>query len=118
MSPTAVELPKQTDHTEEKDLPHTTTHRLINNVTYFGDSAIPEGDPIYNSVWESAKYLAQKGYTIVNGGGPGIMKAATDGAEAVGGRTIAIYWQPKLPHFLKERIWQMSPTSRKQLLTI
>ena len=101
MSPVSVDLPKQTDQHNDKDIPHLTTHRLINNVTYFGDSAIPEGDPIYNSVWESAKYLAQAGYTIVNGGGPGIMKAATDGAEAVGGRTIAIYWQPKLASFFE-----------------
>lgn len=75
--------------------------RIINNITFFGDSAIPEGDPIYNEVYESAKILAQDGYTIVNGGGPGIMKAATDGAESVQGRTIAIYWQPKLASFFE-----------------
>jgi uncharacterized protein (TIGR00725 family) len=100
MPPVSVELPKEPSDSEDQ-LPHTHTNRLINNVTFFGDSAIPEGDAIYNSVWESAKYLAQKGYTIVNGGGPGIMKAATDGAESVGGRTIAIYWQPKLASFFE-----------------
>lgn len=77
------------------------TNRLINNVTFFGDSAIPEGDPIYNSVFEAAKLLAQNNYTIVNGGGPGIMKAATDGAESVKGNTIAIYWEPKLASFFE-----------------
>lgn len=75
--------------------------RLINNITFFGDSAIPEGDPIYNSVYATSKLLAKEGYTIVNGGGPGIMKAATDGAESVQGRTIAIYWQPKLASFFE-----------------
>jgi uncharacterized protein (TIGR00725 family) len=101
MSPVPVELPKKTNDNEKIEIPQTLTNRLIKNVTFFGDSAIPEGDAIYTSVWESAKFLAQKGYTIVNGGGPGIMKAATDGAESVGGNTIAIYWQPKLASFFE-----------------
>jgi hypothetical protein len=102
MSPVAVKLPeKESADPGNQQIPYTTTDRLINNVTYFGDSAIPEGDAIYQSVWESAKFLAQNGYTIVNGGGPGIMKAATDGAESVNGRTIAVYWQPKLASFFE-----------------
>lgn len=74
--------------------------RLINNVTFFGDSAIPEGDPIFESVKAAAELLANNGYTIVDGGGPGIMQAATSGAQAADGKTIAIYWEPKLAsHF-------------------
>ncbi|MEI7578489.1 MAG: methyltransferase domain-containing protein [bacterium] len=73
-----------------------TTGKLINNITFFGDSAIVSDNPIYQSVWNAAKLLAENGFTIVDGGGPGIMKAATDGAESVGGHTVAIYWQPKL----------------------
>lgn len=74
--------------------------RLINNVTFFGDSAIPEGDPIYENVKATAKLLATNGFTIVDGGGPGIMQAATSGAQEADGRTIAIYWEPKLAsHF-------------------
>lgn len=92
-----IELKK--DSGESTDLQRTES-RLINNVTFFGDSAIPEGDPIYESVKSAAKLLAQNGYTIVDGGGPGIMQAATSGAEEVNGRTIAIYWEPKLAsHF-------------------
>lgn len=76
------------------------TGRLINNITFFGDSAIPEGDSIYESVKSASKLLAQNGFTIVDGGGPGIMQAATSGAEEVNGNTIAIYWEPKLAsHF-------------------
>lgn len=74
--------------------------RLINNVTFFGDSAIPEGDSIYENVKATAKLLATNGFTIVDGGGPGIMQAATSGAQEADGRTIAIYWEPKLAsHF-------------------
>lgn len=74
---------------------------IIKNITFFGDSAIPEGDEIYQDVWKAARLLAQNNYTIVNGGGPGIMKAATDGAESVNGKTIAIYWEPKLAAFFE-----------------
>lgn len=77
--------------------------RLLNNITFFGDSAIPEDSKIYKEVWNAARILAEKGYTIVNGGGPGVMKAATDGAENVDGQTIAIYWQPKLASFFEGR---------------
>lgn len=75
--------------------------RIIKNITFFGDSAIPEDDPIYKSVFEAAKLLAKNEYTIVNGGGPGLMKAATDGAESVNGKTSAIYWEPKLASFFE-----------------
>lgn len=78
-------------------------NRLLNNITFFGDSAIPEDSKIYQEVWQAAKILAERGYTIVNGGGPGVMKAATDGAENVQGNTIAIYWQPKLASFFEGR---------------
>ena len=79
------------------------TKRLLNNITFFGDSAIPEESPIYKDIWNAAQCLAKSGYTIVNGGGPGVMKAATDGAESVNGKTIAVYWQPKLASFFEGR---------------
>ncbi len=69
---------------------------IIHDITFFGDSSIPEGSKVYNEVFEAAKLLAQNGFAIVNGGGPGVMKAATDGAESVDGETTAIYWEPKL----------------------
>ncbi len=99
--PTIVELPKKAELAKHELKVDVKTDRLIQRVTFFGDSAIPEGDPIYQSVWEAAKKLAENGYTIVNGGGPGIMKAATDGAESVNGDTIAIYWQPKMASFFE-----------------
>jgi len=39
--------------------------------------------------------LAEEGFTIVDGGGPGVMAAATKGAEAGGGETIAVTFYPK-----------------------
>lgn len=95
--PTTETLPKKPE-IEEKELVKT---RIIQTITFFGDSAIPEEDEIYQSVWNASKLLAQNGFSVVNGGGPGIMKAATDGAESVGGKTIAVYWEPKLASFFE-----------------
>ncbi|HOY46029.1 MAG TPA: methyltransferase domain-containing protein [Candidatus Dojkabacteria bacterium] len=101
MPPTNIKLPeKPNDQTPAKQ---DNDDKLIKNITFFGDSAFPEDDPYYKAAWETAKYLAENGYTIVNGGGPGIMKAATDGAESINGNTIAIYWQPKLASFFEGR---------------
>lgn len=70
-------------------------HPLIKNIAFFGDSDVSESDPLYQAAFKIAKLLAQTGYTIVNGGGPGVMNAATQGAEAGGGETIAITFSPK-----------------------
>ncbi len=54
---------------------------MIKNVAFFGFAdAKPEGE-LYKSAFDTAKLFAQKGYTIVNGGGPGVMDASTKGAE-------------------------------------
>ncbi len=96
--PTNIKLPlkpKTIKLKSNKGISHK-PKRLINNITFFGDSAISAENEIYKIVYESAKLLAQNGYTIVNGGGPGLMKAATDGAESVNGKTAVVYWEPKL----------------------
>ncbi|MCA9382965.1 methyltransferase domain-containing protein [Candidatus Dojkabacteria bacterium] len=98
--PANIKLPEK-PQTEENQSKDKNSRHLIQNITFFGDSAIPSDNPIYRSVWEASKHLAEQGYTIVDGGGPGIMKAATDGAESVNGNTIAIYWQPKLASFFE-----------------
>lgn len=69
--------------------------RSIDSVAFFGDSHTPEGDPVYKDAFEIAKLLAKEGYTIVNGGGPGIMNASTSGAQAADGKTISVTFDPK-----------------------
>ncbi|MFH1244657.1 MAG: LOG family protein [bacterium] len=64
-------------------------------VAFFGDAAIPETDPVYQAAYHSAKRLAKHGYTIVNGGGPGVMNAATRGAESVEGKTESVTFYPE-----------------------
>jgi len=45
-------------------------------VAVFGSARIKEGDSEYNDIYIIAKGLAESGFDIVTGGGPGIMQAA------------------------------------------
>lgn len=69
--------------------------RLINRIAFFGDAKFPKSDPTYKIAFKVAQLLANEGYVIVNGGGPGVMDAATQGAESVGGKTVAVTFKPK-----------------------
>jgi uncharacterized protein (TIGR00730 family) len=57
-------------------------------VTVFGSARFKEGDPYYAMAREVGAGLARSGFTVVTGGGPGIMEAANRGAREVGGRSI------------------------------
>ncbi len=67
----------------------------ITNVTFLGYADAKAADDPFKAAFEVAKLCAQKGYTIVNGGGPGIMKASTLGAKSVGGKAIGVTFFPK-----------------------
>lgn len=69
---------------------------LIKNVTFFGFSGSVPGDDYFESARTVARAVARSGRTVVNGGGPGIMLAATLGARDVGGKSIAVYFRPEL----------------------
>lgn len=64
-------------------------------VAFFGDAAILPESPYYQAAYHVAKKLAKLGFVIVNGGGPGIMDAATRGAESVGGHTESVIFSPE-----------------------
>jgi len=68
---------------------------LIRRIGFFGDATTPKEDKNYIDAYATAQNLAEHGYAIVNGGGPGIMDAATQGAEAGHGETIAVTFSPK-----------------------
>lgn len=67
---------------------------LVKNISMYGFSDTKPGEELYDSVYDCAKFLAEKGYVIVDGGGPGVMQAATTGAESVGGRTVTVTFDP------------------------
>lgn len=69
--------------------------RPIKNIAFFGDANVAENDPVYEDAYEIAKMLAKEGFAIVNGGGPGVMYASTQGAIAAGGETLSVTFNPK-----------------------
>jgi uncharacterized protein (TIGR00730 family) len=57
-------------------------------VTVFGSARFKDGHPYYDITEELSAKIAQLGFTIMTGGGPGIMEAANKGAKSVGGRSV------------------------------
>ena len=57
-------------------------------VTVFGSARINEGDPTYDLARKIGAGIARLGFTVMTGGGPGIMEAANRGAKEVGGRSV------------------------------
>lgn len=68
---------------------------VFKKVAFFGDAAVLPESHYYQTAYHAAKKLAKMGYTIVNGGGPGIMDAATRGAESVDGHTESVTFYPE-----------------------
>jgi len=65
-------------------------------VTVFGSARFNEGHPHYELARQMGGALAKAGYTVMTGGGPGIMEAANRGAKEAGGYSIGCNIQ--LPH--------------------
>jgi uncharacterized protein (TIGR00730 family) len=57
-------------------------------VTVFGSARFPEGHPYYEQARALGRRLAESGYVVMTGGGPGIMEAANRGAKEGGGRSL------------------------------
>ncbi len=57
-------------------------------VTIFGSARFKSDHPYYQKTEELAGAIARLGFTIMTGGGPGIMEAANKGAKGVGGRSV------------------------------
>ena len=58
-------------------------------VTVFGSARTKETDPHYQLARKMGAAIAELGFTVMTGGGPGIMEAANRGAKDVGGRSVA-----------------------------
>ena len=67
----------------------------IHNVAILGYADSSPSDEIYQSAQKTARILAESGFTVVNGGGPGVMRAATEGAHQGGGKVIGITYYPE-----------------------
>lgn len=77
--------------------------RLVNRVAIFGGAEAKPEDQVYKDTFAVAKCLAENGLTIINGGGPGVMVAATDGAESANGDTLTVTLEPKYAPGFEEK---------------
>jgi uncharacterized protein (TIGR00730 family) len=65
-------------------------------ITVFGSARVREGHPAYTAAREAGRRLAEAGFAVVTGGGPGVMEAANRGAQEAGG--VSVGFNIELPH--------------------
>lgn len=65
-------------------------------ITIFGSTRAVETDTVYQHARHTCKLLAERGFAIVSGGGPGLMEAANRGAQEGGGVSVGL--NIHLPH--------------------
>ncbi len=70
-------------------------NKKIRQVSYFGFADAKPGDPLFEEAFEVSKYLTSKGYVAINGGGPGTMRAVSEGAKAANGTAVGVTFYPK-----------------------
>ena len=65
-------------------------------VSIFGSARTPKDHEFFIETKKLAQKLAQSGFTICTGGGPGLMQAGSEGAKEGGGKTLGL--SIELPH--------------------
>ena len=65
-------------------------------VSIFGSARVRESDPAYASARKTARLFAESGFSVITGGGPGVMEAANRGCQEGGGFSVG--FNIELPH--------------------
>lgn len=73
-----------------------TLNRIGPCISIFGSARTKPGHDYYELTTQVAKCLAEEGFGIITGGGPGTMEAANKGAQMAGGRSVGL--NIDLPH--------------------
>jgi uncharacterized protein (TIGR00730 family) len=76
--------------TAELEMGFEALHGIAKGVSIFGSARIPERAPEYALAREIGHRLGEAGFTVITGGGPGIMEAANRGAQDAGGRSVGL----------------------------
>jgi len=63
---------------------------ITKGVSIFGSARTPHDDPDYDRARQLAAALGREGFTIITGGGPGIMEAANRGAREAGATSVGL----------------------------
>ena len=67
-----------------------TLSQITPAVTVYGSARVRPGDPVYALAEAIGRAIAKADFTLVTGGGPGVMEAACKGAFEAGGRTVGL----------------------------
>ena len=89
-------------------------------VTVFGSARIKSGSAYYQLARKMGAAIAQLGFTVMTGGGPGIMEAANRGAKDVSGRSVGcnieLPWEQHANAYLDRFVTMRYFFVRKMLL--
>src|SRR6516162_641726 len=93
---------------------------IKNCVTVYGSARFKEENPYYQLARKMGKALAENGYSVMTGGGPGIMEAANRGAREGGGLSlgcnIVLPFEQKLNPYVDEQLEFQFFFTRKVIL--
>lgn len=67
-----------------------TMTRIGPSVSIFGSARLPENSPYYQLAEVVAEKLIKRGFSVITGGGPGIMEAANKGAQKAKGNSCGL----------------------------
>jgi uncharacterized protein (TIGR00730 family) len=81
---------------EEVDAAFDVLWDIEDGVSVFGSARVGEGHRWYELCRETGVCLARHGFTVITGGGPGLMEAANRGAREGGGLSVGL--NIELPH--------------------